>query len=333
LWRPHDVVDAATRREFIAVLAAAGLLTACGDGDDDGMGEPSGTAGGTRTVAHLLGESEVPVPPTRVVAVTGTVELDTLVALGVIPVAAAELESGVGFSGQVADRLDGTVMLGTRRDINLEAVAAQEPDLIVGTVGWLTDLYPELSGIAPTVPIDDSTGWRDVTRQVAEAVGHRERAEAVVAAVDERIDDLAAAVGDGVAGLTYTLMVSFASAGEYGLYHLPEDVDALLQRLGMVRPQQQLDLFPPGEYYAAISLEQVDVLDTDVILLFAYDDAESAAEVAAARRDPLFASLPASQAGRVLVVDSDHWYFATPQAIEQVVADLEQTILPAIRGT
>jgi iron complex transport system substrate-binding protein len=327
---PREVLDAATRREFIAVLAATGLLTACGDSADTDGGATS--VAGTRAVIHPLGETEVPVAPTRVVAATGTVELDVLVALGITPVAAAELETGVGFSSQVADQLDGTVMLGTRRDINLEAIAAQQPDLILGTIGWLQDLYPELSGIAPTVPIDDSQGWRDVTRQVAEAVGRQERAEEVVAAVDGRVDGLVAAVGGDLQGLTYTLMVSFASAGEYGLYRLPDDVDALLQRLGMVRPQQQLDLFGPDEYYAAMSLEQVDIIDTDVIFLFAYDDAESAAEVDAARQNPLFASLSAAQADRVFVVDSDHWYFATPQAIEQVVVDLQESVLPTLQA-
>lgn len=138
-------------------------------------------------------------------------------------------------------------------------------------------------------------------------------------AVDGRLD-----------GLTYTLMISFATSGEYGVYRLPDDVDAILQRLGIVRPARQLELFAADEYYAAISTEQVEIIDTDTIFLFGYADPDSRTEIDAARSNPLFAQLPAARSGLVFEVDSDHWYFATPQAIEQILAELEQDIVPAI---
>lgn len=322
-------VEDVTRRDLLrgaGALGAGWVLAACAATPSD---DP--IAADSRRVEHPLGTAEVPTSPQRVVAVTGTVEVDALVAVGIVPVAAAELETGLGFGQQVADALEGTVMLGTRREIDIEAVAAQEPDLIIGTEGWLTDVYEQLSQVAPTVAVDDAAGWRDVTRQVADAVGRTERGEDVIAEVDERIDALAGRSGDAAEGLSYTLMASFIADGEYGLYHLPDDVDALLQRLGMRRTDEQLRLLAQ-ESYAPISTEQVDLIDTDAIFLFAYSDDDSQAQVEATLADPLFSALPAAQADRVFVVDFDHWYFVTPQAVAQILDDLEQDVLPRLTG-
>lgn len=129
------IVDDATRRQFLAGIAAAGLLAACGSNEEAGTSQGA-DAPATRSVDHALGTTEVPVEPQRVVAVTGTEELDALVALGVVPVAAAELELGVGFSEQADPFLGDVAMLPTRREINVEEVATHRPDLIIGTVGW-----------------------------------------------------------------------------------------------------------------------------------------------------------------------------------------------------
>jgi iron complex transport system substrate-binding protein len=287
--------------------------------------------GETRTITHPLGVAEVPVDPQRVVAVTGTTEVDALVELGVIPIAAAELEAGLGFSAQAAPALDGVTMLPTRREINLELVALQKPDLILGTEGWLGDIYPELSAIAPTVAIDNSTDWKGVLRQVATTVGRQNAAEARIAEVDAAIAALVERNRTATDGLTYTLMKPFPADGEYGLYRL-SDIDPILQQFGMVRPQTQLDLFDDGSSYAGISTEQVELLNTDIIFLFSYGIAEDETAIQTTLSDPLFARLRAVENGNVFVVNSAHWYFSSSLAVEQVMDDLEQTILPHIVG-
>lgn len=64
LWTLDDlgIRDAATRRQFIAMLGAAGLLAACGD--DGGGGNQSGSKAETRTV--FQGSAPPRCPSTRI---------------------------------------------------------------------------------------------------------------------------------------------------------------------------------------------------------------------------------------------------------------------------
>src|SRR5688500_7127369 len=116
-----STVLAATRRDFLAILAAAALLPACST--DSG----SGPAPATRTVQHPLGTTEVPVAPTRVVALDRRAALPHLLALGVTPIAALTYESIIGtpFPPVIAEQARDVAVLpvaGSADDPNLEAV-------------------------------------------------------------------------------------------------------------------------------------------------------------------------------------------------------------------
>lgn len=65
---PIGAEASTTRRQFLAMLGAAGLLAACGD---DG-GNESTSAPATRTVRADGGTVEVPAEPQRVVAAIGS---------------------------------------------------------------------------------------------------------------------------------------------------------------------------------------------------------------------------------------------------------------------
>lgn len=55
------IVDDVTRRQFITMLTAAGLLAACGR--NTAPQDPA--AGNTRRISHALGETDVPASPQR----------------------------------------------------------------------------------------------------------------------------------------------------------------------------------------------------------------------------------------------------------------------------
>jgi ABC-type Fe3+-hydroxamate transport system substrate-binding protein len=89
-----DVVDSITRRELLGMIAAAGLLAACGDDNGESA---SGSAGGdaTRSVRVDSGTVDVPADPERVVAAIGSFETD-MVAVGVMPVLTTSFERPPG---------------------------------------------------------------------------------------------------------------------------------------------------------------------------------------------------------------------------------------------
>lgn len=82
-------VDDATRREFLTIIGAAGLIAACGDDARDG--ERAGSAAAeARTVAGVAGLVQIPIDLQRVVNVNNSEVDDDLGALGIVPV-------GIGF--------------------------------------------------------------------------------------------------------------------------------------------------------------------------------------------------------------------------------------------
>ncbi|WP_174549517.1 Fe2+-enterobactin ABC transporter substrate-binding protein [Nocardiopsis trehalosi] len=193
------------RAVWAAPAVVFALLSAgCAAGEAE---PPAGDSGDTRAVEHLLGSTDVPTDPERVVAVSVT---STPILLGLdLPVVAAgttspsALTDGNGFFAQWADVAEerGVEPL-PGPEVDLEAVASAEPDVIVGT-GFGADAvdertYERLSEIAPTVVFGSSdTPWLDVTEEVAAAFGAEARAEEIAAEYTDLTEETAAALDTG----------------------------------------------------------------------------------------------------------------------------------------
>lgn len=127
-------------------------------------------------VRHAQGETEMPKNPQRIVA-TDAAALEMLLSLGLEPVGAMTFAKPAGV---VRDMAEGVTLLPVVDGVNLEAVLALEPDLIVG---WYnTDNYAQLSRIAPTLEFmgNSATYWRRATLDFAEVLGKRELAQRVI---------------------------------------------------------------------------------------------------------------------------------------------------------
>src|SRR6218665_2436248 len=113
-----------------------------------------------RSITHAMGTTEVPDSPQRVVILTneGT---EALVDLGVIPVGAAESWDQSPYYDHFEGKLEGVPTLGYENAVNLELIAALEPDLIIGNKVRQEAVYEQLSAIAPTVFSEDLSGdWQ-----------------------------------------------------------------------------------------------------------------------------------------------------------------------------
>jgi len=111
---------------------------------------PDTEAEATIAFEHSAGTTDVPVDPQRIVTTTDQNALLPLLELGVEPVASAGL---VGDDGsQSFRRVDGydtsaVEFVGAYGEPNLEAMAAQRPDLILGYE--IDESYEELSQLSP----------------------------------------------------------------------------------------------------------------------------------------------------------------------------------------
>jgi iron complex transport system substrate-binding protein len=292
----------ATRREFLAILAATGLLAACATTD-----RPAAPA--TRTVQHPLGTTEVPLAPTRVIALDRRAALPHLLALGVTPIGALTYESIIGtpFPPLVAEQARDVAVLpvaGSADDPNLEAVAALRPDLVIGWTGGIDEKYAALSAIAPTVAVDvDFTDAAVSLRAIAAALGRDAEAEAVITAFDERRAARLREIGEigdvsvvlGIGGQQFRV---YQPAGSSVARWLAEAGGRLVPDIASAIGE------PSGDELVLISPENLGQVTGETIVVMHNTGAAGEAALAELEGSPLWPTLPAVQAGRVVKVNS-----------------------------
>lgn len=299
-------VDDATRRQ---VLAAAGLLLTAGCGTGT-VTQPRDRGRGV-SIEHKFGATEIFGVPERVVTV-GLSEQDPVLALGVRPVGVRDWYGDYRFATWpwAEDELgDARPQVLSVDGIDFERVAALRPDLIVGTYSGITaNEYHTLSRIAPTLAQsgeypDYAMPWQEQTRMIGRSLGRSDRAEELIAGVETRFAEARAAHPE-FADATALL----AQEGEPGLYDVLSSTSArgsLLTSLGFTVPGEIAGLIGAGgQEFVAVSAEQAQLLDADVLVWQAGTES-GPAFVAELRGDPLYQRLRAVREGRdVFVTDN-----------------------------
>ncbi|MGG6242427.1 iron-siderophore ABC transporter substrate-binding protein [Nodosilinea sp. AN01ver1] len=282
-----------------------------------------------RMVQHPLGETCVPMQPSRVVALDHTAA-GNLLSLGVMPVGVAS-----NLLHQLAERLPDVPRLGQSNQINLEALAALQPDLIIGAASDLEGTYDKVSAIAPTVAFEMQTtaDWQRPFRFHAQVLGLESRAEAVLNQYQQRVEALRNQLGSPPAQVS--LVRVMAQSGQISLYLKNCFGGSILADIGFARPPAQDEGTPEQPPFTKlISREALPEADGDVILLFSFGAtpeiaAAAEAELDRLKTDPLWQSLRAVQQNQVYGVG--HYWGAgnSPLAAEWVLDDVEQYLLQA----
>ncbi|MGI3127617.1 ABC transporter substrate-binding protein [Nitratireductor sp. PBL-C9] len=257
-------------------------------------------------VQHAMGRTTTPDTPQRIVVLT-TEGTEAVLALGIKPVGAANGRAvnarGSVWYAHVADRLDGVEPLGEERAVNLEQIAALEPDLILGNRQRHEGVYDQLSAIAPTVLSTRLRGdWRKNFELYAEALGRKDEGAAVLAAFDKRVAELSDALG---AQKDETLSVIRFMPGQIRIYQRDSFSGDVLARLGIARPELQQE----DSFVLKVGKESIPDMDGDRLVHFTYESGDGKATALARdiASDPLWQSLKAVQAGSVHAVDDVIW--------------------------
>lgn len=313
LRRPDrpDIDDDLTRRRFLgsgAALGGALLLGGCADDDEETPSAAPTPTAVPRKVAHKYGETEVPAAPVRVVSL-GFVDHDALLALGVVP---------VGVGGDSASDLQRSAVwpwahdkLGDARpevlsysELNIEAIAALDPDLITGFSSGMTEQeYQRLSAIAPTVAQvagfpDYFAPWQEITKAAGRTLGREAEAEALIAGVEDAFAEARAAHPefDGV-------QAAYAGVVEDGFYteNSRSSRVAILTELGFEIPAEIDDLAEDDGTFSPISAEQLELLDRDVLVW----ELASPEQRDAVEDSPVYETLDVVQEERDIFVDEE----------------------------
>ncbi|MEU7030584.1 iron-siderophore ABC transporter substrate-binding protein [Streptomyces sp. NPDC046275] len=329
-------------------LVAALTLAACGGGDggpdaakkDEGGKKKDVAAGGKdfgdaaaktaalgtdakpgqfpRTLTHALGKTEIKSAPQRVV-VLDVGELDNVVSLGIKPVGYAPSEGDDGIPTYLKKDAGEPKSVGTINNLNLEAIANLQPDLILGSQLRAADKYDELSKIAPTVfSIRPGFTWKENYLLNAAALDRTAEAKAKLAAYETKAKQLGTDIGPNKPTIS---MVRYLP-GKIRLYAKASFIGTILEDAGLPRPKNQ----QVNDLAVEVSPEKIDQADGDWIFTGVYGDPK-ATKRDTAQANPLWKNLKAVKAGQAKDVPDETWYLglgvtAANSVLDDLRADL-----------
>ena len=345
---------------LVALLVLALAVVACGGGDSSSSEEETGSSGGDGgsasdagsgdsgdsgdafplTVEHTFGETTIDERPERVVTV-GLTDHDAVLALGVAPVGVTDWFGDQPYAtwpwAQEALGDAEPEIVGDGAGLNFESIAALQPDVILALYAGLTESdHDTLSGIAPTVAqpegvIDYGIGWDEQVLVAGRVLGEAERAEALVADVEQRFADAQAAHPEfaGKQGLVVSPYNDLLSV------YAPQDPRGrFMADLGFTQPPEIEEL--AGDAFSAdLSAERGDLLDVDVVV-WIVGSIES--DVPRFDEDPVYSALDVHTGGHEVFVENlsptgGATSFVTVLSIPFLLDELVPQLADAVAGT
>jgi iron complex transport system substrate-binding protein len=289
-----------TRREFLAMVGAAGLLVACGaDGGDRAASseeegpDAAGTGDGDRATT-----AETP----TVLALGEEYLLADLLTLGIRPIAStANVVLDEGFAGLGEFDTEGIEALPSNEP-NLERLAGYRADVVVANTFVADYLGREvLEGLGgELVVVPDDHAERNLA--LGNTFDRRSEAEAALADLDEAIAAGAATLSAG--GRAVSVATVYPGSTVAAWVDGPIDVPATLLAMGFTLRPGATDVEGEEGGRLYLSNEQLDVLDADTLVALQSDLVAGEPEALEAMADdPLWSGLPAMASGKVVTID------------------------------
>lgn len=321
-------------RQLLWVVLAFVLVTACSVKHSQVSPDASQTppAEPVRLVQHLMGETQVPVNPQRVVTLD-TNYLSNALVLGIQPIGSTAWFDTGRRSGwdpvapYLRDFAQEMTIIGYN-EVDLETVLLLKPDLIVGNHTHEA-IYEQLSQIAPTVLYDNSDrgnyGWRDMLKFSGDVFGKTQAAEKLVNDYYQRTQELRQKLRQKTGNPVSTIQVSAIQPGANGvrLMYRRSLGGIVLEDVGLSRPPAQ----DKEGTNAPVSFELIPDMDGDVIFLITYMDDDGSDVVNQLKNHPLWSQLAAVKQGKVYPVDAQHWYGADIVRVNLILDDLFKYLL------
>ncbi|MBC6436471.1 iron-siderophore ABC transporter substrate-binding protein [Nostoc sp. HG1] len=273
-----------------------------------------------RIIKHELGESCIPLHPQRII-VTDQESLEVLVALGLKPIAATTANRVGNKAPILKGKIDNIIDLGKESQPNLEQIVKLHPDLIVG-FSWSSQNYQLFSQIAPTVSIEyKENGWKETLLQVAKLVDKAQEAEKLLAAYQQRIENLSLIFAQKFQNKEISVMRFYTTIEFTQFLNQLSFPVAILEDLKLSIPlaQRQVSIGASASY-SNVSLERVDLLESDA--MFIALDPGSEENFQTYQNSPLWQTLNVAKNNQVYTVDSGYWIFGNILSANAILDDL-----------
>ena len=327
---PHPVRRSATLTLAIAGLVALGLtLASCGSPAEGSSAPTTSTAATAKfpveegayptTITHAFGEAVIEKEPERVITI-GISSEDTVVALGVVPVAVPD-ETWAGdqdgylpwFREAVTDlgaQMPVTLNASDTGELDYEQILGLEPDLILAPYSGISDKdYKRLESIATTVAYANEpfgiTSWQEQAKIIGQALGRPAATASLIKDAETKLTDAAAAHPE-FKGKTFAYgMALNEGSTELGFYDKKDGRVTFTEQLGLTMDSDVADISanrPKDLWYGAVSLEKLDTVTPDVFIAWGDDQATVDRSLA----NPLLARwAPLESGGDIWITDKE----------------------------
>ncbi|MEK3768358.1 iron-hydroxamate ABC transporter substrate-binding protein [Paenibacillus sp. FSL R5-0887] len=306
------------------------ILSACGNNNAESSSN-AGTAptaesteapAAPKTLTDAMGHKvTIPANPQRVL---GSYLEDSLVTLGVTPVAQWSVTNGV--QDYLATELKDVPTISY--DLPLEAVTSFAPDLIIipSESSVQNGIYDQLNKIAPTYVIGDELNqdWRKSLLKMGEILNKTPEAEKAIKDYDVKAaaakEQLAGAIGQESAAILWLVQKNF-----YIVDETRSSGAVLYTDLGVTLPNLVTEI-PVGTRatWNPISLEKLSELTADHIFLVNSDKTEGSEILDSA----IWKGIPAVKAGNVHEMSStSSWLYSGANAGRKIIDDVLKSLV------
>lgn len=291
------------KRSLLKTLALACvtsvMLMGCGN---TGSAEDNSSKGNTITVTDVRGNVEIPADPQRIVDLSGSSDILSILGYDVIGTANSDGYDYTKLPSYLEDTLAGAEILGysMQDTMDIEAVMNLNPDLIViSTVQ--EKMYDQLSEIAPTVMIQlEALNWKDDVRNLAKVFGKEDVAEAWLTNYETKAKE----AGDKIKaeyGEDTTYLSILEGQGSFYVFDGAGFGDVLYNDMQLAKPAgmpEQSDMQLP-----VVNYEGLATIKADYIFTMAKEE-----QVAQIENNSIWKNLPAVKEGHAIMLGASPYF-------------------------
>lgn len=287
-----------------------------------------------REIAHEAGTDCVPLNPQRIAVLDPLTALPTLLSLDAPIVGSAQVYPGDDGYPSYIDKADvaGIASFGGMRDLNMEAILAADPDLIIGDVANMGQIVDELRKIAPVVVTKYTyyqSDWLAEVRRIADAVNRSEAVEAQIADLTARAEAIKTRFAAEGRSPTLSRVDIYRDQPLYYRFNCTW-FGALLGVAGVGQPESQRGECSEGQsstVFQMVSLEEIGTyFEGDAIALYEQQGGSALETVGSW---PTWAALDVVKQGGVHVVGDAWGVGASIPAGLLILDDLDRDLFPA----
>lgn len=254
--------------------------------------------------------------------------LDSAIALGVKPLGAIATRGGDSVAEYIQERASGVNMVGTSRQNNLEAIAAQRPDLILASAYLPQDQYNILSKIAPTVvPISPgmvSDSWISVAKVYAQALNKSDQMDEILSDIKDRENALKEVITNRLSkNERSATLARWMPQGPIVMSSQIFSTDVLAATGFIINDAGVIKEGRP--HSSPLSLENLTKVDSAWLFL-ATLNSEGKDALEAAKTSPSFSRLNVVKEDKVIAVNGQVWTSAAGPLAAHAILDDIQTV-------